>query len=68
MQITQSRLVSETDAAKYLGVSVGWLRFHRYNIGRFETAVAPPHVKLGRLVRYDLDDLARWVEEHKIVA
>ena len=32
---------------------------------RGQTGVGPPCIKVGRLNRYDPDDLERWLEEQK---
>jgi hypothetical protein len=46
--------VDEQVAARYLGVSVAWLRKQR------NKQQGPPFRKFGALVRYQLDELAKW--------
>lgn len=52
------RLLTADEAAELLGVQVSWLR-------QQTRAGNVPHVRLGRYVRYDRDDLAAWVESLK---
>jgi len=57
-----SRRVSYTDAAEYIGVPVGTLRsmVHRKQV---------PHIRLGpQLVRFDLDEIEKWLREHSVAA
>lgn len=59
MQITtQAGLVTVREAARYLSVSVstlyGWVWQRRI-----------PFVKVGRALRFDLDDLKKFVEGNK---
>jgi excisionase family DNA binding protein len=52
------RLLTAKEIAEVLGVPESWVREHtRSN--------AIPHVRLGRYVRYDLDDVLAWVESVK---
>ena len=55
----QPRLVAEHEAAALLGLSVKTLRRWRW-AGR-----ELPFIKLGSAVRYSLDDLERYVAEHR---
>lgn len=54
----QARLVTIREAARYLSVSVstlyGWVWQRRI-----------PFVKVGRALRFDLDDLKRFIEGNK---
>lgn len=56
------KLVDETEASRMLGTSVRTLQKWRYRGG------GPPFVKLGRLVRYDVEDLTEWVEARKLAS
>jgi excisionase family DNA binding protein len=53
-----SPLVEAEQAAKLLGVPPRWLRDQA-------RAMKVPHHKLGRYVRFDLDELIDWLEETK---
>ena len=59
-------LLTETEAAQYLGVKPQTLRLWRstgHIPGRRE---GPPYVRLGaRLIRYAAADLSRWLEQRK---
>lgn len=53
----QSDLLSNEQAAEYLGVTPGTLEVWRCN-GRYEL----PFIKVGRLVKYRRRDLEAWLE------
>lgn len=59
------RLLSERDAALYLGVSAQFLRKSRMDGQRPGHAEAPPFIKAGRMIRYCVDDLDQWIEAHR---
>lgn len=62
MQIhTTTKYLEEREVAKILGISVQTLRNRRF-LGQ-----PPPYVKLGRSVRYLLDDILAWAEKHKVI-
>ena len=52
-------LMGISEASKILGVSSGtlyvWVCQRRV-----------PYVKIGRLTKFDLNDLSAWIEEHKV--
>ena len=52
------RSLTDPEASRYIGMSTSWLRQSRMR-GDPE---APPHVKIGRSVRYLRNDLDRWLE------
>jgi len=58
------RVLSDRDAAAYIGMSKSWLRHSRIN-GNTD---APPFVKIGRSVRYLRDDLDQWLEGRRQTA
>jgi hypothetical protein len=51
----------ERDAAKYIGLSVGFLRASR--IGRCE---GPAYVRAGRAVLYRIADLDEWLQRNTL--
>jgi excisionase family DNA binding protein len=53
-----ARLADAKQVAEQLCVPVSWVREHT-------RSGAIPHVALGRYVRYDLDEVAGWVESLK---
>ncbi|MCC6491343.1 MAG: helix-turn-helix domain-containing protein [Candidatus Hydrogenedentes bacterium] len=60
-----TKLISETEACRYLGCSRSFLARGRMEGRREGRTPGPPYVKIGRAVRYDLADLDTWVAEHK---
>lgn len=54
-------LVPDTVAAELLGLRVGTLR----NI-RSAGLPGPPYVRLGRAVRYDLNDIEGYIEANRV--
>ena len=52
-------ILTESEAARRLGVSVSGLRKWR----REQTG--PQFIRIGRLIRYSLDDLQGWLELRK---
>ena len=50
--------LSERDAARYLGMSYSWLRHARLR----QDEDAPPHIRLGKAVRYRITDLDAHLE------
>jgi predicted DNA-binding transcriptional regulator AlpA len=65
MSQTTIRLLTEAEAAQYLGVSRQFLRKSRMDGKREGHADAPPWVQAGRMIRYAIDDLDEWIEAHR---
>lgn len=61
MPIVRRAHLSIAEAAKYLNATERWLRR-----AVFERRV--PYYKLGRLVRFDPDDLDRYLEANRVEA
>jgi predicted DNA-binding transcriptional regulator AlpA len=59
------RLVRGPDAAKYIGMSDIYLRKSRCDGTRYGHTPAPPFVRIGRAIRYDIADLDAFIEAHK---
>lgn len=53
-------LVSEIEAANILNLSVQTLRNWR------NQRKGPPYVKIGRAVRYQMDDVSAYIDRHKV--
>ena len=51
-----SRLADTREVAMYLGVSEGTLRRWRADGG------GPPFMKIGKIVRYDMDEVIEWAK------
>lgn len=55
--VTLPRLMSQKDLAAYLGKSTAWCERARW------AGEGPRFIKLGRHVRYKVDDVLAWLEE-----
>ena len=53
----------ERQAADYLGYRPATLRQSRWS-GKLAGAPAPPAIRLGRSIRYRVEDLDAWLEQH----
>lgn len=58
------RLLTEAQAAEVLGLSIWTLRAGRYNRDG-NRARLPEPVRIGRAVRYDLQDIERFISDLK---
>lgn len=58
--------LKEKDAAIYIGMSVSFLRQSRMEGNRKGRTPAPPYIKIGRAVRYLVDDLDSWLIENRV--
>ncbi len=60
------RALGEKDAAAYIDMSTAFLRSDRMNGPLKNRTTGPPFVKKGRRISYLIDDLDRWLEEHRV--
>ena len=60
------RLLTEKEAAVYLTVSVAFLRQSRMRNPPPKSTPGPVFYKFRKLVRYAIEDLDRWLAEHRI--
>lgn len=58
--------LTEPDAARYIGMSEQFLRQDRMNGPRRNRTIGPPFIKIGRSVRYLVDDLDNWLHAHRV--
>lgn len=58
-------LLSEKQAAPYIGMSCSFLRQSRMNGRRQNRTAGPPFLKIGRKVLYLAEDLDTWLLEHR---
>ncbi|PIU25965.1 MAG: DNA-binding protein [Candidatus Aquicultor secundus] len=58
-------VVNEKDAAKYIGMSVSFLRQARCDGPTANRTPGPVFLRLGRAIRYRTEDLDKWLEEHR---
>ena len=59
------RLLTEKQAAPYIGMSRSFLRQSRMNGKRQKRTPGPPFLKIGRKVLYLAEDLDAWLMEHR---
>ena len=62
---TRPRLLTEKQAALYIGMSRSFLRQSRMNGRRQNRTPGPPFLKIGRKVLYLAEDLDTWLLEHR---
>lgn len=65
-QLTMRQCLTETEAAMYIGMSRSFLAQDRCNGKRKNRTLGPRFIKMGRAVRYLLNDLDEWLEKNKI--
>ena len=65
--IEQVEILTESEAAKYIGMSRSFLNADRCNGHRMNRAKGPAFLKLGKSVRYRKDDLDEWLLKNRIV-
>lgn len=64
----EKRLFTEKEAAKYLNVSLAFLRMARSQGNLGGKRSCPPFVRFGRMIRYDPVDLNSWIEASKEIS
>ena len=62
----KSPVMNEREAARYIDLSVSFLRQSRMNGDRRSRTPGPPFVRIGRSIRYRVEDLDRWLLEHRV--
>jgi predicted DNA-binding transcriptional regulator AlpA len=58
--------LKEAEAARYLSVSVSFLRQARSNSKHRSTTPGPKYVRIGRSVRYIRSDLDKFLAENRV--
>jgi hypothetical protein len=56
-----AEVLTERDAARYIAMSVHYLRQRRVHGG------GPSFLRFGRSIRYELRDLEAWLAGHRVV-
>jgi len=56
-----SRLLNETEASAYIGMSKSYLRKARMEGNRRNRTPAPKFIKIDRTVRYPIEELDAWL-------
>ena len=59
------RALTEKEAATYISMSRSFLRQARSNGDRLNRTPAPRHIKIGRSVRYLIEDLDSWLDQFR---
>lgn len=65
MNIIEKQTINEKEASKYIGMSVSFLRQSRMTGKLKGRCKAPPFLKLGRSVRYQISDLDAWLDSNR---
>jgi predicted DNA-binding transcriptional regulator AlpA len=58
-------VLKDPEAALYIGMSESFLRQSRMDGIRENRTPGPPFVKIGRAVRYLIEDLDAWLEKYR---
>ena len=58
-------VLKEPEAAQYLSMSTSFLRQSRMDGIREHRTPGPPFVKIGRAVRYLVEDLDTWLKKYR---
>ncbi len=58
-------VMNEKNAARYVGMSISFLRKARCEGTLAGRTPGPTYIKLGRAVRYSRTDLDAWIAEHR---
>jgi|SRR5215469_993932 len=64
--IDRPTLLTEAEAAVYIGMSPAFLRMDRCRGHVGNRTPGPAWMKLGRTVRYDMRDLDAWLAERRV--
>lgn len=62
-KVVIKRVLTEQETAEYIGMSRSFLRQSRMDGVRENRTPAPPFIKIGRSVRYLLEDLDSWLDQ-----
>jgi hypothetical protein len=66
--VSQSRMLSEQEAARYLGIAPQTLRQQRSEGARSNRLPLVPFVRMGRTIRYDVKDLDDFIAAHRVTS
>jgi predicted DNA-binding transcriptional regulator AlpA len=57
------RSLKDKEASEYIGMSESWLRHNRISGQRLSRIAGPRFIKVGRSVRYLMEDLDAWLAQ-----
>lgn len=61
------RVLTEIETSAYIGMSRSFLRQSRMDGNRENRTPGPPFIKIGRSVRYLIEELDAWLDQfHKL--
>ena len=63
---TTKRSLTPREAAQYIGMSESYLQQDRLHGPIGNRTPGPSFVRVGRKVRYLVEDLDAWLEEHRV--
>lgn len=66
ISISNKRLFTEKEAAEYLGMSRSYLRQDRMNGTLKNRTPGPNFCRFGKMIRYAIEDLDKWINENII--
>ena len=64
-QPIKRRLLTDPEAAAYLGMSISFLRQGRMEGRRANRSPGPPFIRMGKAIRYDIQDLDAWLAANR---
>lgn len=65
-QPIKRRLLTDPEAAAYLGMSISFLRQGRMEGRRANRSPGPPFIRMGsKAIRYDIQDLEAWLAANR---
>lgn len=65
-QFPHPKTLTEKEAARYISMSIPFLRQSRTDGNRQNRTPAPSYIKIGRSVRYLISDLDNWLLANRI--
>lgn len=60
-------MLTEREAARYIGMSRSFLSQDRMNGYRVNRTPGPDFVRLGRAIRYRRQDLDAWISKNRVI-
>lgn len=60
------RLLNTKETAQYLGLSESLLRQGRMHEQKKNLCLTPSYIKMGKTVRYDLNDLEAFIQKNRV--
>ena len=61
----KKQVVNDHEAARIIAMSVHFLRQARYREPTGDRTPGPAYYKIGRSIRYNVEDLDTWLTEHR---